>query len=347
MTVQNKKSSIILVLKVLEEYSDEDHYLTYQEIIEKVNADYGIELERKSVAYSIQLLIDLEYDINPNPSGKGGWALYDRQFSPSEARFLIDAAFSSRVIPAKTARTLSMKIQQGFSRYARREYGYIAKSVELSRSDNYDILLSIEIISEAIAKGKCVSFQLRGYNEDGEPCLRKDGKRYIASPYYIVNNLSRYYLFGCPDYGEPRMTDYRVDYMVAARIESEANFIDSKSVLGEDFSIAKYLDEHIHLLHGEIIDALIRIEDHIEGRKGSRVGEGVRFLRDWFGNKAKVIKNQDDGKVYAKVRCDASSLFYWIMQYSEEFTLIEPKERVDEIKAYLKTYLDKYGGSTK
>jgi len=344
MTVQNKKSSIILVLKVLEEYSDEDHFLTYRDIIERVYMDYGIELERKSVAYSIQLLIDLDYDINPNPSGKGGWALYDRQFSPSEARFLIDAVFSSRVIPAKTARVLSSKIQQGFSRYARRDYSYIAKSAELSRSDNYDVLLSIEIISDAISKGKCVSFQLRGYNDDGEPCLRKDGKRYTISPYCIVNNLGRYYLLGCPDYGEPKMVDYRIDYMVSTRIEIEANYIESEGVLGKGFSIAKYLDEHIHLLHGDIIDASIRIEEHIEGRKGSQVGTGVRFLRDWFGNKAKVYKDPKDGKVYAKIRCDASSLFYWIMQYSEEFTLIEPKERVEEIKEYLKQYLEKYGG---
>lgn len=332
MTIQNKKSSIILVLKVLQEYSDEDHYLTYQDIIDKVKINYGIELERKSVAYSIELLIDLDYDINK--SSKGGWALFDRQFSPSEARFLIDAAFSSRVIPAKTAKTLASKIQQGFSRHMRRDYGYVAKSTDLSRSDNQDILLNIELLSEAIAKGKCVSFQLRGYNEDGEPCLRRDGMRYVASPYFIVNNLGRYYMLGCPDYGEPKMVDYRVDYMVATRIEDEAEFIPSGKVIGEDFNIAKYLDEHIYLLHGEMVDALIRVE--------APVSKHLRFLYDWFGKRAKVFKNQEDGKVYARLYCDASSLFYWIMQYSEEFTLIEPEERAREIQSYLERYLEKY-----
>ena len=343
MIVQNKKSSIILILNILKEYSDEDHYLTYQDIIDKVKGDYGIELERKSVAYSIELLIDLDYDINPNPNGRGGWALYDRQFSPSEARFLIDAVFSSRVIPAKLAKTLSNKIQQGFSRYSHKEYGYVNKSVELSRSDNYEVLLSIEVISEAISKRKCVSFQLRDYNDDGKPCLRDDGLRYTVSPYYIVNNLGRIYLLGCPDYGEQMMVKFRVDYMVATRIEDKAQYIDSEGVLGKNFSIATYLDEHIHLLQGEVVDAVIRIEEHIEGREGCRVGEGVRFLRDWFGNRARVFKDPKDGKVYAKVRCDASSLFYWIMQYSEEYTLIEPEDRVEEIKVYLKRYLEKYG----
>ena len=47
--IANKKTSIILILKVLEEYSDENHYLTQQQIIDKVDELYGIELERKSV----------------------------------------------------------------------------------------------------------------------------------------------------------------------------------------------------------------------------------------------------------------------------------------------------------
>ena len=336
MTTPNKKSSILLILKVLEEYSDEDHYLTHQDIIDKVDNDYGIELERKSVANSIQLLIELGYDINANPSGKGGWALYDRQFSPSEARFLIDAVFSSRIIPAKTARSLASKIQQGFSRYGRREYIYVSKSVELSRSDNYEVMLNIEILSEAIAKGKCVSFQLRGYTEDGEPCLRRNGLRYVASPYFIVNNFGRYYLLGCPNYGEPKMVDYRIDYMVAARIEEEPDFVPSEKVVGEDFSIAKYLDEHIYLLHGEMIDAVIRVE--------APVAKHLRFLYDWFGKRASIYKEKGDGHIYAKVRCDASSLFYWLMQYGDEFTLVEPEDRVNEIRDYLKKYLEKYGG---
>ena len=33
----NKKSSLILILKVLEEYSDEDHLLTQQQIIDKIS----------------------------------------------------------------------------------------------------------------------------------------------------------------------------------------------------------------------------------------------------------------------------------------------------------------------
>ena len=36
MFIDGKKGSLILVLKVLEEYSDNNHYLTQQDIIDKI-----------------------------------------------------------------------------------------------------------------------------------------------------------------------------------------------------------------------------------------------------------------------------------------------------------------------
>ena len=63
----NKKSSLILILKVLEEYTDEDHLLTQQQIIDKISQLYNIDLERKSVSNSISLLIELGYDIISSP----------------------------------------------------------------------------------------------------------------------------------------------------------------------------------------------------------------------------------------------------------------------------------------
>ena len=59
----NKKSSVVLVLKVLQEYSDEEHYLTHKQIIDKIKLLYDIEIERKSIASSIAILQDLDFDI--------------------------------------------------------------------------------------------------------------------------------------------------------------------------------------------------------------------------------------------------------------------------------------------
>ena len=99
LMIENKKASILLILKVLEEYSDEDHFLTQQDIIDKINQLYGIELERKSIAFSIRLLQELDYDINKSP--KGGYALFSRTLDSSEIRFITDSLFSNKSISKK------------------------------------------------------------------------------------------------------------------------------------------------------------------------------------------------------------------------------------------------------
>ena len=125
LMIENKKASILLILKVLEEYSDEDHFLTQQDIIDKVDELYGIELERKSVAFSISLLQELDYDINKSP--RGGYALLSRSFDNSEIRYIVDSLFSSKSISGKQAAELSNKLNSCLSKYQRKDYNFIYK----------------------------------------------------------------------------------------------------------------------------------------------------------------------------------------------------------------------------
>ena len=59
----NKKLSIIYILEILKEHSDEKHPLTQNEILKKLNDIYGMECERKSVGANIENLIEAGYDI--------------------------------------------------------------------------------------------------------------------------------------------------------------------------------------------------------------------------------------------------------------------------------------------
>ena len=95
----NKKGQVILVYKILERYSDQDHYLTQQQIIDLIERDYGARYERKSIASACKVLVDLNYGLEFGP--QQGVALVDRLFYPGEVTYLVDAIFSSRVIPSK------------------------------------------------------------------------------------------------------------------------------------------------------------------------------------------------------------------------------------------------------
>lgn len=329
LMIENKKASILLILKVLEEYSDEDHFLTQQDIIDKVDELYGIELERKSVAFSISLLQELDYDINKSP--RGGYALLSRNFDNSEIRYIVDSLFSSKSISGKQAAELSKKINSCLSKYQRKDYNFIYKCNEISRSENKELFYTLELIEEAKRRGKRVSFKYLTFDENGKPYAKMDGYRYIVSPYYSVNSNGRYFLI-C-NYREKyrAITWFRLDYMIEPKIEEEWPIKPIETLEGvKDFDIAKYLNDNIYLLDGETIKATFEIENP----------NYVQFVVDWFGKNARVYKK--DEKLFVDIKCNESALFYWYMQYSECVTIISPQSLIDRAKNEAERIMNKY-----
>lgn len=318
--IQNKKSSILLVLKVLEEYTDDNHYLTQPQIAAKISQLYGIDLERKAIGSSLQLLEELDYDIAKGP--KGGFALLSRTFDPSEASFLIDAIFSSKSINGKEAKRMAEEVSSCFSKFQRKDYSYIYKSNEINRSTNKTALYNVSIINEAISKGKRVGFQYLTYDKNGNEIYRNNGFEYIVSPYYLINNYGRYYLL-C-NYREKYrpLQLFRIDKMANIVIKDDWPIKQLKDLKDAptDFSITKYLNEHVYLFNEEVIDAKIILD-----------GEwAIEIVKDWFGDNAKV--HFKDEKIIATIKGDKKALYYWIMQYSDCVTVLSPLSLVEKIK---------------
>ncbi|MCI6215927.1 MAG: WYL domain-containing protein [Mollicutes bacterium] len=321
--IQNKKGSILLVLKILEEYTDDNHYLTQPQIATKISQLYGIDLERKAIGSSLQLLEELDYDIVKGP--KGGFALLSRTFDPSEASFLIDAIFSSKSINGKEAKRMAEEVSSCFSKYQRKDYSYIYKSNEINRSTNKTALYNVSIINEAISKGKRVGFQYLTYDKNGNEIYRNDGYEYIVSPYYLINNYGRYYLL-C-NYREKYrpLQLFRIDKMANIVIKDDWPIKQLKDLKDgpKDFSIAKYLNEHVYLFNEEVIDAKIILD-----------GEwAIEIVKDWFGDNAKI--HFKDEKIIATIKGDEKALYYWIMQYSDCVTVLSPLSLVEKIKKRL------------
>ncbi len=316
--IENKKTSIILVLKVLEEYSDENHYLTQQNIIDKIETQYGLELERKSIASSLSLLEELGYDIVKGP--KGGFALLSRTLESSEVTFLVDAIFSSKSISGKQAKELTKKVSSGLSKYDRKSYEYLNKSSEISRTSNAEVFYNIEIINEAIKRNKWVGFKYVDYDKDGKETLRFNGYVYHCSPCYLVNNFGRYYFLGYR-YKYDSVSSYRIDYMKEVYIMEERERLDPKSL--KEFekynSISDYINDHIYMFGGDSIEVVMRLNEPYV----------VQYIYDWFGQNAKIYKQDED--LYARVKCNETAFFYWVMQYGEHLHVVSPQSMVDWI----------------
>lgn len=316
--IDNKKTSILLILKVLQEYTDENHYLIYQQIIDKIYNLYGIKLERKSVANSIELLQKLDYDIEKKD--RGGVCLLSRDLEKSEVTFLIDAIFSSKSIPGKYAKELADKISKNLSIYERKNYDYLHKTSEINRTSSSEIFLNVELIQEAIDKKKRISFQYLTYNSCGEKIPKMDGYEYSVSPYYLINNYGHYYLLCNYRSKYAFIQTFRIDYMTNLKID-ETRDIKPLKTLDEslkNFSLTEYLNEHIYLFGGEAIEVKLQIKDP----------SSIAYIYDWFGN---IKIYNENGIITTTLKSNENALLFWLLQYGEYFKVIEPVSFKDKL----------------
>ncbi len=324
----NKKASIILVLKILEEYSDEIHYLTQKEIALKIKEKYDLVVERKSIGSSLLILKEVGYDIHK--SSKGGYALIERTFDKKELVYIVDALFTSKSLSAQLASDITKKLTSDLSIYKRKSFSYIHKANDNVKAGIEDIFVKLELIEEAKKRHKQISFQYVSYNESGEKEALNDGKRFIVSPYYTVVNNGRYFLVANYQTKSRQIQWFRIDYILNLKIE-DTLLIPIKSLKGmKKFDIDEFLNQNVYLLNSDAIETILEIEDE----------KYVKNVVDFFHKNAMVYTKDD--KIIAKVKCNESAMFYWYMQSSKGIKIISPDSLVKRVKKEVVEIAKKY-----
>lgn len=324
--------NLFYVYKVLERYSDRDHFLLQTDICKLIEKDFSVTLDRKSVGRIIDTLVSLDIDIQRGPSK--GFALIGRLFEESEVRFLTDAVFSSKAVPGKIAQDLATRISGTLSVYQRKDYDYLLKCGDVIRTENKQVFYNIEIIAEAIKNNKWIAYQYMTYNKEGELIPRFDGYIYHASPCYLINNSGNYYLLAFRR-GRNKVVTWRVDYMREISIMEDRERLDPLAL--DEFKgyrdISEYINDHIYMFGGEVVSALLELKNE----------SVISYIKDWFGNSAEIF-NKDD-KLFAKVRCDENALYYWVMQYSDHVSVVYPEALITRIVNAANSLIDKYKDS--
>ena len=107
---ESKKLALLRILHILERYSDAQHPLTQEEIVRKLEEDYGIVVDRKLVGRQLSLLMEVYGDgstslVLASERGKGVY-VEQREFEDSELRLLIDGVLASKHVTAKHSKDL-------------------------------------------------------------------------------------------------------------------------------------------------------------------------------------------------------------------------------------------------
>lgn len=320
----SKKMLIIMILKILEKYSDEKRPLTQKKILELLNLEYGMKCDRRSIKANLMSLKEMGYDINL----KRGIYIR-RDFEEPELRMLIDSVLFSKNISRSQAKRLIEKLKMLGSNQFSAKVSHIANLPELQHSDNTRVMCNLDVINDAISRNKKISFIYNSYDENLKLKPRRE-ENYIVSPYQMAAANGFYYLI-CNTDNHDNISHYRIDKMtemkmlkIPAKQKKEiAEFVGG-------FNLPKHMAEHIYMFSGASIFVKFWAENFM-----------VDALVDWFGKDFKILQKTDE-KILILVKVNETAMKFWAMQYGEYIEIVSPESLRTEIRLTAKEIFEKH-----
>ena len=319
------------VLQILQKYSDKNHKLKHQEIINILDREYGISSERKKITRILTNLETAGYIIERT---KNGCYLECDDFDDSELRLLIDSVLFSKHIPSRFADDLINKLKNLGSISFREKAKYIYHANSFMRTAYKDIFYNIDIISQAITEKKAVSFFYNMYDLDATLHHVVDEK-YMIYPYILMATNNNYYLVG-EELKSKKVLSLRVEKITDIEIVTTRE----KCVV---FDPAKYLLEHPYMQYGHIVYAVIKIDFPL-----------IDEFIDKFGKNFSII-DQDEITKTICLTVNDSDLVSWAKENGDLVEVISPQSIRDQLrefstgitKKYHQSETDRYNSSIK
>lgn len=323
----NKKMLNMLILEILEEYSDANHHLTQQEILRLLRLNYDMECDRRSVKANVLSLKELGYEISMEDGD--GYYLVSRDFEDAELRMLIDSVLFSSNLTQTQAKNLIEKLKKQSNRYFSAKVSHVSNLPELHHGDNKQLMYVLDTINDAISEKKKISFVYNNYGTDFKLHSRRS-EPYIVNPYQMVANKGRYYLI-CNYDKYDDISHFRLDKMTQVKILDEP-VKPMKQVHGleQGLNLPKHMAEHIYMFSGQSVRVKLRTDS-----------DTVSELIDWFGKDFRITE-ESDGKILVSLLINEQAMFYWALQYGPYVEVLEPESLRSKLRDAVAKMNEKY-----
>ncbi len=270
----NQKLKMLYLVKILSEETDENHALTAQEIIEKLNA-YGVNAERRTLYEDFDFLEHYGMDIiKEQTKNSFYYRLGSRDFELPELKLLVDAVQSSKFITENKSRELIKKLGNLASKY---EAGRLRRVVVISgrvKTENEKIYYSVDFIHEAINSGKQIRFRYYQWNMQKKKEYRKEGTFYTVSPWRLMWDDENYYLIAF-DSEDEKIKHFRVDKMQNISI---SDLPRTGEEAFQKFDIARYSKQLFGMFTGDEVSVSLRCQKEFAGVFIDRFGTDVYMV---------------------------------------------------------------------
>lgn len=249
------------------EETDEFHPMSAQALVRRL-ASYGVVCERKTVYKDLEVLIDFGFDII---RGKKGAYLGARTLELPELKLLVDAVQSSRFITEKKSEELISKLSTQLCKYDADSLKRQMVVKNRVKSMNESIYYNIDVLFEAINKDFRITFQYGNWNIHKEQELRKEGKQYEISPWFLQWEDEKYYLIGY-DVHEQKMKHFRVDKMLHIKMSNERRQGKEEFL---KLNMAAYGKQHFGMFQGKPATVTLQFDKDMAGVVIDRFGQDI------------------------------------------------------------------------
>ena len=318
-----QKLSLLYIRDYLEQYSDEQHPVNAQELIDFLEQK-GISCERKTIYTHIAALQDYGVDIINQRGKNGGYYIASRIFELPELKLLIDAVQSSRYLTESKSRDLIKKLCQQCNRY---DASLMNRDIMIDRrvkNMNESIYFNVDAIQEAISNNCQIRFRYFDWGIDGQRVYRS--KDYQASPYGLCQDNENCYLLAHSErYG---VTQYRVDRMSDIQLVAEKR-TPCPELAGKE--LVSHANQLFQMFDGTKTRVKLRFH-----RKLANV------VIDRFGKDTMMIPDGEDHFTFVAEVAVSPIFLSWVISFEEKAQILYPQSVVDACNELCQTIISRH-----
>ena len=345
----DQKMKPFLVYQYLMRETDEEHFVSAQDIVEYLQENFEISAERRSIYRDIHeinksllaieeniplekaenlLCEDEEYKTIRYQKRKGFY-VSQRNFEEEDIRLLAECVHAAKFVDTKRAEKLARVVFNLVSVHQAENMSHKAIVKDRVKTSNTSVYYTVSNIHEAIDKGgrftRKVSFQYLKYTLQDLTTYseRRQGIEYVVTPYSLVIDNGNYYLLGY-DHGKEQIRTYRVDRIKNLKILEDFN---TDPDLFKGIEIERYTQGHFGMFGGRLERVTLNCSIHM-----------LDTMVDRFGTENVIYsKGFKDRFFNVRVPVYVSELFFgWLAGFGKQVKITEPISIKNEYTEYLK-----------
>ena len=327
MAALDQKLRTLYLMDIMLERTDDTHMLNASQLCEILEQEYSISTDRRTIYAEMEILSRYGLDVQQKKGKNPGYYIGAREFELPELKLLVDAVQSSKFITESKSRELIKKLEK---LCCRTDAAILSKQVFIVnrlKAENETIYYNVDYVHNAIYENREISFQYAEWTMQKKFHLRKDGARYIVSPWALTWDDENYYLVAYDD-AVGQIRHYRVDKMQRTQIlETERKGEETF----RDFDLAEFAKKTFGMYGGHDETVTLVCEKHLAG-----------IMIDRFGHDVWLVPV--DGEHFRiRVLVSVSPQFFgWLTGIGAGARIEGPKSVREEYRKYLQEVLGNY-----